>query len=176
MKAIHGYRTLIGRSVRKEEPGGSGYVSDTSSISPTCFRTRTKISEHLIFLVFRKRMEITRNAKQTVSADLVSRAANMRMPARGFAPSLAERILDQYAHVVVVCFLFLGLLGATLAIGRYAVNSFSLRDGNIGVASGDVVYALPDGINCRRMSFDNETAGLTEHVIEPCPSSIRGLH
>ena len=40
--------------------------------------------------------------------------------------------------------------------------------------SGEVVYAMPDSVFCRRMAFDNATAEITRADVEPCPATIGG--
>jgi hypothetical protein len=46
---------------------------------------------------------------------------------------------------------------------------FAARDGQ---RVGEVVYSLPDGSFCRRLSFGNETAALSEGAVEPCPANL----
>jgi hypothetical protein len=74
-------------------------------------------------------------------------------------------------HVVVISALFLVLFAATLMVGGHAAidplvqAATELQDPRSASA---VVYTMPDGIFCRRVSFDNVTAQVTEGSIERC--------
>ena len=71
--------------------------------------------------------------------------------------------------------LFLVLLATTLLVGGHAAvapllsSAMAARDAK---AMGDVIYAMPDGIFCRHMSFDNATAAMIEGAVEACPDGI----
>lgn len=77
--------------------------------------------------------------------------------------------------VAITSSLFLLLLAAALLIGGHAAidpllrSAFAARAAN-GVS--DVVFAMPDGIYCRHMSFDNATGELTERALERCSGAI----
>lgn len=76
------------------------------------------------------------------------------------------------ASVAIASSLFLVLLAAALLVGGHAAidpllrSAVAARDAQ-GI--GDLVYTMPDGIFCRHMSFDNETAQITEGALEHCP-------
>jgi len=42
------------------------------------------------------------------------------------------------------------------------------------MGTGEVVYAMPDGIFCRHASFDNVTAEINEGGITRCVNDIAG--
>jgi hypothetical protein len=74
-------------------------------------------------------------------------------------------------RIVIVTFVFLLLLAAGLLIGgRAAIGPLleSAITGRQANATGDLVYTMPDGVFCRRMSFDNVTAEVNESGIERC--------
>lgn len=73
-------------------------------------------------------------------------------------------------RVVIVTSVFLLLLGAGVLLGGRAAIDPLLESamGREANATGDLVYTMPDGIFCRRLSFDNVTAEVTEGGIERC--------
>jgi hypothetical protein len=80
-------------------------------------------------------------------------------------------------RVAIVSSVFLVLFAAALLIGGHAAIDPILQSA-VGARQsqgvGAVVYTMPDGIFCRRMSFDNVTAEITEAGIERCKSDIAG--
>jgi hypothetical protein len=82
-------------------------------------------------------------------------------------------------RIAIVSSLFLALVAAALVVGGHAVidpllqSAVETREAN---GSGDVVYAMPDGIFCRRVSVDNVTAEISGGGVERCPSGIARDH
>lgn len=75
--------------------------------------------------------------------------------------------------VAVVLSLFIPLLAAAVLVGRVVIDPAWLTAAASRVARvGAVVYSMPDGSFCRRLSFDNATATLTEGAVEPCPANL----
>ena len=75
------------------------------------------------------------------------------------------------AHIVIVSALFLVLFAATLLVGGHAAIDPLVQaatEPQDPHSAGAVVYTMPDGIFCRRVSFDNVTAQVTEGPIERC--------
>ncbi len=79
------------------------------------------------------------------------------------------------ALAITTALLFVLIAGAVMFGGRAAIeplmhhNTTRELDG-----SGEVVYAMPDSVFCRRMAFDNTTAEITRANVEPCPAAIGG--
>lgn len=68
--------------------------------------------------------------------------------------------------------LFLALAAGALLAGGHSVIDPLLQSAAAAREArrvGDIVYALPDGIYCRRASFDNGTGELTGGGLELCP-------
>jgi hypothetical protein len=84
---------------------------------------------------------------------------------------------EKSARVVIVSSLFFVLIAAGLLVGGHVAivpllqAAVAARQSN---GTGDVVYTMPDGIFCRRMSFDNATAEVTQGGIERCSKDISG--
>jgi hypothetical protein len=109
------------------------------------------------------------------------------MPDRVRAPIRSTRLLRtrqdeervRSGRIAIVSSLFLALVAAALVVGGHAVidpllqTAFETREVN---GSGDVVYAMPDGIFCRRMSVDNRTGEVSGGGVERCPSGIARDH
>ncbi len=80
-----------------------------------------------------------------------------------------------FRAVIVSSFFFVFIATALLLGGHAAVVDPLLRS-VIAARSpqqiGDIVYVMPDGRFCRRMSFDNITAEVVESTVEPCPGDI----
>ena len=78
-------------------------------------------------------------------------------------------------RIAIVSSLFLVLFAAVLLIGGHAAIDPLLQsavEAREAKGVGAVVYAMPDGIFCRHMSFDNVTAEVTEGGIERCPNAL----
>lgn len=96
----------------------------------------------------------------------------------GFRRLRREEQQAKNTRALVVLSLFVVLLAAALLMGGRSVIDPLLH----GAAAdrqanrvGEVFLTMPDGTFCRRLSFDNKTAEITEGAIEPCnPDRLRG--
>lgn len=78
-------------------------------------------------------------------------------------------------RVIVAGSLVLVLVGATFLAGaRTTIGPLlqSSADARAAKQTGDIVYALPDGVYCRRVAFDNATAEIKEGPLHLCGESI----
>jgi len=78
-------------------------------------------------------------------------------------------------HVVIVSALFLVLFASTLVVGGHAAIDPLVQAALAPHDTGDksaVVYTMPDGVFCRRVSFDNVTAQVNEGPIERCQTDF----
>src|ERR1700757_3779352 len=79
------------------------------------------------------------------------------------------------AHAVIASSLFLVLFALALMLGGHAALDPLLQS---AIAAhqprgpGQLVVALPDGVYCRKMSFDNATAEIVEGAIQRCPDGM----
>jgi len=108
-----------------------------------------------------------------VEADHVSVTALARRRSR--ARMDEERARS--GRVVIVSSLFLVLFTAALLVGGHAAIDPLLQsavNARETKGIGEVVVAMPDGIFCRHLSFDNVTAEITEGGIERCTKDIAG--
>jgi hypothetical protein len=111
-----------------------------------------------------------------VAADAVGIAAGAGRRSR----ARFEEQRDKSTRAVIVSTLFLVLIAAALLIGGHAAidpllrSTVATRQATARQANGvgDVVYAMPDGVYCRHMSFDNATAEVIEGAVEPCSEDI----
>jgi hypothetical protein len=81
------------------------------------------------------------------------------------------------ARVAIVSSLFLVLLGAGVLVGGHAAIDPLLKSAMEARRSqgiGEVLYAMPDGIFCRHMAFDNATAQVTEGNLQRCANDANG--
>lgn len=91
-----------------------------------------------------------------------------------FAPGTRSQLHDESAksaRVAIVSSLFLVLLGAGVLFGGHAAIDPLLQsavEARQAKGIGEVLYAMPDGIFCRHVSFDNLTAQVTEGSLEHC--------
>jgi hypothetical protein len=83
----------------------------------------------------------------------------------------AEGFWSKSAQIAIVSFFMFGGIGAAFLAGRHGVDALTLQTSRTTTKVGDIVYNLPDGINCRYMTFNNETAAFTEPVVKPCSSA-----
>jgi hypothetical protein len=81
-------------------------------------------------------------------------------------------------RVVVVGSLFLVLVTTTVLVtARTTVGPLlqSAAAARAAVQTGAIVYALPDGIYCRQVSFDNATAEIKESAMNRCGDKIERI-
>lgn len=57
------------------------------------------------------------------------------------------------------------MVGGHAAIGPLLLKGTAASDDN---STGDIVYAMPDGVFCRHMSFDNATGEISGGAVERC--------
>jgi len=79
------------------------------------------------------------------------------------------------ARAAIVSSLFLVVLAFGLLLGGHAAIDPLLRSAMASREAkgmGDVLYAMPDGIYCRHLSFDNATAEVAESAIAHCPDDV----
>lgn len=75
------------------------------------------------------------------------------------------------ARLAIVSSLFLVLLGAGILLGGHAAIDPLLQsavEARQAKGVGEVLYAMPDGIFCRHVAFDNLTAQVSEGSLEHC--------
>jgi hypothetical protein len=108
-------------------------------------------------------------ANPAVVARRALRAARSQL-AEDRATSTRAAIASSLFLVVLACSLLLGGHAAIDPILRSAMMS---HDSN---GTGDVLYAMPDGVYCRHVSFDNATAEVAETAIAHCPDDIVREH
>lgn len=79
--------------------------------------------------------------------------------------------------LIITTSIFFVLLAATIMFGGHAAIGPLLKRA-VGTpsptASGDLVFAMPDGMFCRHMSYDNATGNLVEEGIVRCPERPGG--
>lgn len=63
------------------------------------------------------------------------------------------------------------LLGGHVVIAPLLQRAAAARDMH---DTGEVIYAMPDGVFCNRASFDNTTGDMSEGGIEECPDRAYG--
>jgi len=83
------------------------------------------------------------------------------------------------ARAVIASSVFLVVIASALLLGGHAAIDPLVRSAIAAQEAkgiGDVVYAMPDGIYCRHLSFDNTTAEVTEASLERCASDIVREH
>ncbi len=117
----------------------------------------------------------TTTATWNATADHVSG----RKFARRSARSLRDEQRAKTTRLAVVLSLFLALVAATLLVGGRAVIDPMLRaaaEKRQASRVGEIVFTMPDGTFCRHLSFDNETAEITEGAVERCTQSSLRAH
>ena len=72
--------------------------------------------------------------------------------------------------IVTTSLLFVLFAAAVMFGGHAAIAPLMRRAVTARAADGkgDIVYAMPDGVFCRHMSFDNATGAVIEGAIAPC--------
>jgi len=84
----------------------------------------------------------------------------------------ADECVNSLAFAVTAALLFVLVAGAVMFGGRIAIAPLLPRNGADADRTGSIVYAMPDGVFCRRMAFDNSTAEVTSVAVERCPGAI----
>jgi hypothetical protein len=178
------------RAGRGKEAGVSGELTfavppnpvirlrDRLLVRPAEFQSNRKwfFIGHSIVSLFYPDM---RASQQTGTKPDWSVAAAALVSERGPAPRSMQARRDEQqaknARIAVVLSLFLVLLAAALLVGGRGLIDPLLRaaaDERESKRVGEIVYTMPDGAYCRRVSFDNATGELTERAIEQCARDI----
>ena len=108
-----------------------------------------------------------------VEADHVSVTALARRRSR----ARLDDARTGYGRVIIVASLFLAVLTTGLLFGGHAAIEpllHSAEQTRATMGAGAVVYAMPDGIFCRHVSFDNVTAEISEGGITRCADDLAG--
>jgi len=122
----------------------------------------------------------TSTAAWNASADRYRRQTRGRRSARARRDEREART----TRLAVVLSLFLVLLAAALLVGgRTFIDPMlhAAAEAREAHRVGEVVFAMPDGAFCRRLSFDNQTAELTGSTVRRCaqgsaPDSSRAMN
>jgi len=110
-------------------------------------------------------------AARNGAADRIRGRAVARRPVR----ARRDERHAKNGRVAVVVSLFLELLATALLVGGPAViqpllqSAMAARDTK---QVGQIIYSMPDRTLCRHLSFDNETAELTEGAVAQCPQDL----
>lgn len=113
-------------------------------------------------------------AGQLASTTIGVDRSSVRPPAGKTMRARRDERRAKSLPVAIVLALFVALVAAALLVGRVVIAPalFSGAGERGGARVGAIVYSMPDGSFCRRLSFDNETATLTEGAVEPCPANL----
>jgi hypothetical protein len=87
------------------------------------------------------------------------------------------RRYDQAKAAPLAIALFLALVvTALLTVGHTLIDPVLTRVTQTRPTNrvGDVVLAMPDGVFCRHLSFDNKTAEVLESGVDHCPYAAAG--
>lgn len=79
---------------------------------------------------------------------------------------------ERSTHVVIVWCLFFGVMTVAWLMGRIAVDRLVLAAEGAGADVADIVYVMRDGIHCRHILFDNETAQVADRGVGACPLEV----
>ena len=102
-------------------------------------------------------------------------AEHARATLRGNNISLRPTVAQTWeksTHVIIVWSLFFSVMTVAWLMGRIAMDRLELAAEGAGVNIADIVYVMRDGIHCRHILFDNETAQLADHGVEACPPEV----
>jgi len=105
----------------------------------------------------------------------VAAADHARARARRAARAHRDDQRAKSTRLAVVLSLFLALLATALLVGGRVLIDPMLRsaaDARGTNRVGAIVYAMPDGIFCRHLAFDNVTAELSEGAVEKCNADL----
>ena len=84
----------------------------------------------------------------------------------------ADAHINSLAFAVTAALLFVLVAGAVMFGGRVGIGVLLPRGGADADRTGSIDYAMPDGVFCRRMAFDNSTAEVTSVAVERCPGAV----
>lgn len=87
----------------------------------------------------------------------------------------ADERANSLALAVTTALLFVLIAATVMFGGRAAIAPLLSRNPESGLEAnrtGAVVFAMPDGVFCRRMAFDNFTAEVTSVAVERCPGAM----
>ena len=86
----------------------------------------------------------------------------------------ADDRINSLALAITSALLFVLVAGAFMFGGQAAIAPLFNRDAIAREVNrtGTIVYAMPDGSFCRRMTFDNATAEVTSVAVERCPGAL----
>ena len=87
----------------------------------------------------------------------------------------ADERANSLALAVTTALLFVLVAAAVMFGGRAALAPLLPRDAATMLKAnrtGAIVYAMPDGVFCRRMAFDNTTAEVTSVAVERCAGAM----
>jgi hypothetical protein len=112
----------------------------------------------------------------------LKRDARSAAPSGGVAPRsvrTAHSRTDEddatSTRAIIASLLFLVVLAPALLVGGRAALAPLLQSAMAAREAkglGEVLYAMPDGIYCRHVTFDNATAEAAETSIQQCPDEI----
>ena len=83
------------------------------------------------------------------------------------------------ARAVIASSVFIVVIASALLLGGHAAIAPLVRSAIAAQEAkgvGEVVYAMPDKIYCRHLSFDNTTAEVMEVSLERCTTDIAREH
>jgi hypothetical protein len=114
------------------------------------------------------------NAGQLASTDTGLDRSPVRLRARKTTGTGRDGRGATSLPVAVVLALFVTLVATAVLVGRVMIapELFTKAGSRGGARVAAIVYSMPDGSFCRRLSFDNETATLSEGAVEPCPANL----
>jgi hypothetical protein len=113
-------------------------------------------------------------AARLVSTNTGLGHASARLPAgKAMRAGRGDRSAKRL-RVTIVLALFIVLIATALLVGRAVIAPVLTTGtgGRGGARVGEIVYSMPDGSFCRRLSFDNDTAALIEGAVEQCPANL----
>jgi len=84
-----------------------------------------------------------------------------------------QRATSVWFAVAFTLFLMLAASALLVGVGAVIHPLFeSIAAGRDVQQVGEILYTLPDGLNCRRSSFDNATGEVSGGGVEPCPTEL----
>ncbi len=113
--------------------------------------------------------------RRTIDRHLGADRTILQVRGRDFGRIRRDEARASTLGVIIVTSLLCAVFAVTTMFGGYAVgpllrHAAAVRDAN---GKGALVFTMPDGVFCRRMSFDNTTGEIGPAAIERC-SQIAG--